>query len=233
MRPRRMTPSARSLPMLRAATDGAQARRDRARRLSGLYAITPDLADTDDLVARVEAAAIGGASAIQYRNKIADAALRRRQAEALARVAKAHRVLLVINDDPALSMAVDADGVHVGREDGGVEAARRVVGPHRIVGVSCYDSFALAENAVAAGADYVAFGSFFPSIVKPDACRADPSLLRRAAALGVPVVAIGGIYASNVGEIVRAGASAAAVISAVFDAPDVEAAAGAIAAAFG
>jgi thiamine-phosphate pyrophosphorylase len=219
--------------MLRAATDGVQQRRERAQRLTGLYAITPDLADTDDLVARVEAAATGGASAIQYRNKIADAALRLRQAEALARVAKAHGVLLVINDDPALCAAVDADGVHVGREDGGVEAARRVVGSQRIVGVSCYDDFARAESAVAAGADYVAFGSFFPSTVKPDACRADASLLRRAVGLGVPVVAIGGIDASNVGELVRAGASAAAVISAVFDAPDVRAAAAAISAVFG
>ena len=233
MRLRRTTPSAITLPMLKAATDGGQKRRDLAGRLTGLYAITPDLADTDDLVARVEAAAIGGASAIQYRNKTADAALRLRQAEALARVAKTQRVLLVINDDPALCVAVGADGVHVGREDGGVEAARRVVGLERIVGASCYDNFALAESAVAASADYVAFGSFFPSTVKPDACRADPSLLRRAVTLGVPVVAIGGIDASNVGELARAGATAAAVISAVFDAPDVTAAAGAIAAAFG
>ena len=218
--------------MLKVATDRAKGRRDRALRLAGLYAITPDLADTPALIARVEAAAIGGASAIQYRNKGADAALRRRQAEALARVAKKHRVLLVINDDPALCAAVDADGVHVGRDDGSVEAARRIVGPERIVGVSCYDNFALAEAAVAAGADYVAFGSFFPSIVKPDACRADASLLRRGVTLGVPVVAIGGIDASNVGGLARAGADAAAVISAVFDAKDVTAAARAIAAAF-
>lgn len=218
--------------MLKVATDRAKGRRDRALRLAGLYAITPDLADTPALIARVEAAAIGGASAIQYRNKGADAALRRRQAEALARVAKKHRVLLVINDDPALCAAVDADGVHVGRDDGSVEAARRIVGPERIVGVSCYDNFALAEAAVAAGADYVAFGSFFPSIVKPDACRADASLLRRGVTLGVPVVAIGGIDASNVGGLARAGANAAAVISAVFDAKDVTAAARAIAAAF-
>jgi thiamine-phosphate pyrophosphorylase len=202
------------------------------RRLSGLYAITPDLADTEELAARVEAVAIGGASAIQYRNKIADGALRRRQAEALAVVARKHRVLLVINDDPALCDVVDADGVHVGREDGGIEAARRIVGPERIVGASCYGDFARAEAAVASGADYVAFGSFFSSTVKPDAVRADASLLRRASTLGVPVVAIGGINATNVRELVREGAHAAAVISAVFDAPDVTAAARSIAAAF-
>jgi len=218
--------------MQKAATDRPARRRDRIRRLSGLYAVTPDLADTRTLVARVEAAAVGGARAIQYRNKSADAALRRRQAEALAAVARTHGALLVINDDPALCKAVDADGVHVGRDDGSVEAARRIVGEERIVGVSCYDAFALAESAVAAGADYIAFGSFFPSSVKPDARRADASLLRRAAMLGVPVVAIGGIDATNVRELARAGADAAAVISAVFHADDVTGAARAIAAAF-
>jgi len=218
--------------MQKAATDRQERRRDRIRRLSGLYAVTPDLADTETLVRRVEAAAIGGAKAIQYRNKGADAALRRRQAEALAAVAKTHGALLVINDDAALCEAVDADGVHVGRDDGSIEDARRIVGEERIVGVSCYDDFALADAAVAAGADYVAFGSFFPSSVKPHACRADISLLRRAATLGVPVVAIGGIDATNVHALVRAGAGAAAVISAVFDARDVTAAARAIASAF-
>jgi thiamine-phosphate pyrophosphorylase len=218
--------------MQRAATDREQRRRDRIRRLCGLYAVTPDLADTETLVARVEAAVAGGARAIQYRNKSADSALRRRQAQALAAVARAHGALLVVNDDPALCNAVDADGVHVGRDDGSVEAARRIVGEERIVGVSCYDDLVLAESAVAAGADYIAFGSFFPSSVKPDACRADVSLLRRAATLGVPVVAIGGIDATNVRPLVRAGAAAAAVISAVFHASDVTGAARAIAAAF-
>ena len=218
--------------MLKAVTDAAHLRRERVRRLRGLYAITPDLADTAELVARVEAAILGGASAIQYRNKIADEALRRRQAHALAAVTKEHRVLLVINDDPAVCAAVDADGVHVGREDGGVEAARRVVGAHRIIGASCYDDLALAEAAVAAGADYVAFGSFHPSVVKPTAVRADMALLRRATVLGVPVVAIGGIDATNVRDLVREGANAAAVISAVFEAPDVARAARAIADAF-
>ena len=177
--------------MLKAGIDRARrSRRDRARRLRGLYAVTPDLADTAELVARVEAAVIGGACAIQYRNKTADPALRHRQAEALARVAAKRGVLLVINDDPALCEAIDADGVHVGKDDGGVDAARRIVGPERIVGVSCYDDFALAESAVAAGADYVAFGSFFPSSVKPDAVRADigapPTRLRARRAASWP-----------------------------------------------
>jgi len=224
--------------MSAAATDaapraaGSARARQRAGRLAGLYAVTPDLADTALLVARVEAALAGGASAIQYRNKGADAALRRAQAAALARVHAARGGLLIVNDDAALAAAVGADGVHIGADDGDVAAARALVGPDRLVGVSCYDDFAVAEAAVAAGADYVAFGSFFASSVKPEARRADVALLARARGLGVPVVAIGGITAGNAPDLVRAGADAVAVITAVFGAGDVAAAARAIAATF-
>jgi len=195
--------------------------------------VTPDLADTADLVARVEAALAGGAGAIQYRSKGADAALRHRQAAALARVTMERGALFIVNDDTALCAAVGADGVHLGETDGSAAAARAIIGPERIIGISCYNDFALAEAAVAAGADYVAFGSFFASSVKPEARRADIALLRRAGTLGVPVVAIGGITAENAGSLERAGAQAGAVISAVFDARDVEAAARAIAGPWG
>jgi thiamine-phosphate pyrophosphorylase len=216
-----------------ARTDaGTALRRARARRLCGLYAVTPDRGDTALLVAEVEAALAGGAVAIQYRNKSADAELRRTQAAALARVHAARGALLIINDDPALAAEVDADGVHVGEYDGSIVAAREIVGPDRIVGASCYNELARAEAAVAAGADYIAFGSFFISPVKPGARRADIALLGRARGLGVPIVAIGGIDGENASQVVRAGADALAVISAVFDAPDIEAAARAIAAAF-
>jgi len=208
--------------MSAAATDDSAAlRRVRARRLAGLYAVTPDLADTADLVARVEAAITGGASAIQYRNKTADAALARAQASALARVHAARGALYFVNDDPMLAAAVGADGVHVGEDDGAIAAARAIVGPDRLVGVSCYNDLDLARAAVAAGADYVAFGSFFLSTVKPDALRAELSLLRDASSLGVPVVAIGGIDAGNAGDLFAAGADAVAVISAVFATGDV------------
>jgi len=213
--------------------DAAVVRRARARRLVGLYAVTPDLADTADLVARVEAALAGGAGAIQYRSKSAHAALRSRQAAELARITAKRGALFIVNDDAALCAAVGADGVHLGEADGSATAARAIVGPERIIGISCYNDFALAEAAVAAGADYVAFGSFFPSHVKPDARRADVALLARARTLGVPVVAIGGITAENAGSLERAGADAVAVISAVFDPPDVEAAARTIAGRWG
>jgi len=209
-------------PMFAAATDDAPARRRaRAACLRGLYAVTPDLADTADLVARVEAAIKGGAAAIQYRSKTADGALRRAQAGALARVHAARGALFIVNDDAALAAAVGADGVHLGEDDGSIDDARKELGPDRIVGVSCYNDFARAEAAVAAGADYVAFGSFYASGVKPAARRAELSLLQRARRLGVPVVAIGGITAGNAPDLIRAGADAVAVITAVFGLADV------------
>jgi len=216
--------------MRASATDGtAIRRRARAARLFGLYAVTPDTADTASLVASVRAAIAGGAAAVQYRNKTAERDVRRAQAAALARVHAIHGALYIVNDDAALAAEMDADGVHIGGADGDVAAARAHVGPDRIIGVSCYDDFARAEAAVAAGADYVAFGSFFESAVKPEACRADLALLERARALPVPVVAIGGVDAANANSLRVAGADAVAVISALFAAPDVESAARAIA----
>jgi thiamine-phosphate pyrophosphorylase len=217
-------------------TAGTEAtRRARSARLRGLYAITPDLADTDRLVRCVGAALAGGAHAIQYRNKAADPGLSRAQAAALAQVRAARGGLYIVNDDAALAAEVGADGVHLGEDDGGVARARGLLGPARIIGVSCYDRFELAESAVAAGADYVAFGSFFASSVKPHARRADMSLLTRARSLGVPVVAIGGITAGNAGALFDAGADAVAVISDVFghaELRDVERAAAAVDAVF-
>jgi thiamine-phosphate pyrophosphorylase len=216
-----------------AGTDAG--RRVRARRLAGLYAITPDLADTTALVARVAAAIDGGAGAIQYRNKSADAGLKRVQASALAQACAARGGLFIVNDDAALAAEVDADGVHLGEDDGRIDVAREVVGPERLIGVSCYNRFDLAEAAVAAGADYVAFGSFHPSTVKPGARRAEIALLARADALGVPVVAIGGITAANARALFEAGADAVAVIADVLgrERPaDVRDAASAIVAAF-
>ena len=207
-----------------AATDDAPSlRRARARRLRGLYAVTPDLADTADLVARVEAALAGGAGAIQYRNKTADAALRRSAGRALARVTRgARRAVHRQRRRRALRAPSGADGVHLGEDDGGIAAARAIVGPERIIGVSCYNDLARAEAAVAAGADYVAFGSFFPSRVKPDARRADVALLARARDARR---AGRRDRRHHRGQCARAacapGRDAVAVISAVFDAPDV------------
>ncbi len=219
-----------------AATDGAPAlRRARARRLCGLYALTPDLDDTALLVAKVTAALEGGACAVQYRHKSASDALRRTQAQALARLHAARGAIYIVNDDPALAAAVGADGVHLGADDASIAAARELIGEDRLIGVSCYGDLARARDAVAHGADYVAFGSFFPSSTKPGARRADVALLPAARVLGVPVVAIGGIDAANAPTLIDAGADAVAVISDVFahdDLPVIRAAAAAIAGCF-
>lgn len=195
--------------------------------ISGLYALTPDLLDSDELLERVAAAIAGGASAIQYRNKIASPPLKRAQALALRDLCAGNRVTFIVNDDINLAYSVDADGVHVGRDDASVAHARQRMGHGAIVGASCYDSLERATAAVAAGADYIAFGSFHPSAIKPDVVRADPSLITAAKTRfwTVPVVAIGGITPSHASALVAAGADALAVITAVFDAPDVRAAA--------
>ena len=212
-----------------------EARAARLARLRGLYAVTPDLADTATLLAKCAAAIDGGASAIQYRHKDAEPSLAEAQARDLVALCRARGALAIVNDDALLAARVDADGVHVGERDGGTAAARARVGPTRIVGASCYDSLALARQAVDAGADYVAFGSFFRSGTKPDARRASVDIVPLARTLGVPLVAIGGIDAANARSLAEAGIDAVAVISAVFgpdDPRDVAAAARAIAAAF-
>lgn len=206
-------------------------RRARAARLAGLYAVTPDERDTTLLCMKVRAALAGRAAVVQYRNKSAEPALRAEQARALAEICREHDALFIVNDDAKLARATDADGVHVGEDDGELADARSVIGDGRLVGVSCYGDFERARRVLAEGADYIAFGSFFASPTKPGAPRADLSLLARAHGLGAPVVAIGGITAANTGSLVAAGADAVAVIADVFayqDAAAVERAAAAI-----
>ena len=193
-------------------------------KLSGLYAITPDIADTSELLVKVEAALAGGASLLQYRNQIASAALRLVQARALLTLCREHAVPLIINDHLDLALAVDAQGLHLGAGDGSVAAARARLGPGKLLGVSCYRSI---ENALAAardGANYVAFGGFFPSRVKPSAVRTPLSLLGAAKQQqALPVVAIGGITVDNAPGLIAAGADSLAVISGLFDARDIQA----------
>lgn len=198
----------------------------KAPGIEGLYAITPDSADTAELLRRTRLVLEGGARVLQYRNKSADAVLKLAQAAALRELAREFAVPFIVNDDAHLAEQVDADGVHLGATDGDLAAARAMLGKRRIIGVSCYNRIALAREAVGAGADYVAFGAFFPSGVKPAAVRADAGLLRQARAeLAVPLVAIGGITAQNGAVLVQAGADALAVISALFDALDIPSAA--------
>ena len=192
------------------------------RAISGLYAVTPDIADTPALIAVAEAALAGGARLLQYRNKQAPATVRLAQARALHALCRKYRVPLVVNDCLDLALAVGAEGLHLGAEDGSLAAARAQLGPARILGASCYDRIELALEAERIGADYVAFGSFFPSSVKPGAVRAPLALLGNAKRrLSIPVVAIGGITLDNAPGLIAAGADGVAVISALFDADDV------------
>ena len=185
----------------------------------GLYVITDG--PRPDLIDAVARALAGGARLLQYRDKSADSARRHNEAAALRQLCDTYGVPLIINDDTALAQAVAADGVHLGKDDGDLAAARAVLGAGAIIGVSCYDSLQRATAAASAGASYIAFGAFFPSPTKPLAPRASIELLRQSAALGVPRVAIGGITPDNAASLIEAGADYLAVISAVFGADDV------------
>lgn len=201
----------------------------------GLYAITdPDLCARTGLTESVAAALHGGAVMVQYRDK--SNRRRRREAEAagLATLCRNHGAAFIVNDDPWLAKACGADGVHLGRDDTDPRQARQALGADCLIGVSCYDSLERAREAVAAGCDYVAFGSAFVSLTKPDAVHAPLALYRRAVEeLPVPVVAIGGITPHNAPALIAAGCRALAVISGVFAQADPRAAAAAYARLFG
>ena len=181
-------------------------------KLRGLYAITPEGVDPG----KVRLALEGGVALLQYRSKRRD----RQHAAAIVKLAKEHGVPVVINDDIELALELGADGAHLGRDDGDLGPAReRLKG--RILGASCYNDARLARAAVSAGADYVAFGSVFASPTKPHAVRAPLSLFGER--LGAPLCAIGGITLQNAPQLIAAGADLLAVISDVFDAPDIRA----------
>jgi len=192
------------------------------KAVRGLYVITPDGLSSDVLIARVAEALEGGARLVQYRRKGLDGSVKVIEARLIADLCRARNALFIVNDDPRLAAEVGADGVHLGSDDGSVGLARAILGGKAVVGVSCYDKLDLAVEAERCGADYVAFGSFFPSSVKPGAVRPPASLLSEARrVLSCPIVAIGGITLDRAAALVTAGADALAVISDVFEASDV------------
>ncbi|MEI7841790.1 MAG: thiamine phosphate synthase [Gallionellaceae bacterium] len=191
--------------------------------IKGLYAITPDELDTADLIRKTRLVLQGGATVLQYRNKLADAALQLTQAKALRQLTREFSTTFIVNDNVHLAVQVEADGVHLGGEDGSVVTARQQLGTEKIIGVSCYNRAPLASEAELQGADYIAFGAFFPSSTKPNAIKAEADLLRWARQhMKVPIVAIGGITLQNAPLLIAAGADALAVISAVFEAEDIQ-----------
>jgi len=195
--------------------------------IAGLYAIADSTyLAADKFVPAVRAALDGGARVIQYRDKKSEPKQREDIARALNALCREHAVPLLINDDVRLAGIVGAAGVHLGRDDPDIGAARAALGDTALIGVSCYNELPRACAAQESGADYVAFGRFFPSRTKPQAVPANIELLKQARAmLNIPIVAIGGITPENGASLIEAGADALAVIEGVFKQANIRAAA--------
>jgi thiamine-phosphate pyrophosphorylase len=215
-----------------------QAHNTRHEQLHGLYVITDThLITRGRFAATVEAAISNGARIVQLREKDAPPEEVARLGRELIAVTRRYGAVLLINDYPEVARDIGADGVHVGREDTSVAAARMLLGPQAIIGASCYGDIDLAVAAEHAGADYVAFGTPFPSVTKPPTSAQRPErsldIFRQAKQrVTIPVFAISGITLANAPQVVAARADGIAVVSAVFGAPDVGAAARALAALF-
>ncbi|MFW6020991.1 MAG: thiamine phosphate synthase [Guyparkeria sp.] len=199
-------------------------------RLKGLYVLTDTSRfEREELVKAVAASIEGGARIVQYRDKSDDVARRREEAAALAELCRAHDRVFIVNDDVALAIEVGADGVHLGRDDAPLDETRarfEAEGLDAIIGVSCYADRLRAERAAEQGADYLAFGAMFPSPTKPHAPGAPAEVLGWARErLGRPVCGIGGITARNVADLLTYRPDMIAVVSEVFAAPDIRAAA--------
>lgn len=195
-------------------------------QLYGLYGITDSelLPNDETLLDSVQKALEGGMRILQYRDKSSDTTRRLRQAKALVALCHQHNAVLLINDDVELAKLSGADGVHLGQGDGSPSQARAALGAQAIIGVTCHDQLELAQEAAAQGADYVAFGAFFPSKTKPNAKPAPLELLHTARQeINAPVVAIGGITVDNAHQVIDAGAQMIAVVHALFAAADITA----------
>ncbi len=193
-------------------------------RLKGLYAITDErLIAEEDFSEAIEAALMGGASIIQYRDKSDNQHKRLQQARSLRELCTRYGATCIINDDIELAKAVAADGVHLGQDDAELAHARQSLGETAIIGISCYNDIELALTAETNSADYVAFGTMFSSPTKPDAVTAGPDIISQAKKqLSIPVCAIGGITTENIHQLVHHRADMAAVISCLFAAEDIK-----------
>ena len=185
--------------------------------MRGLYLVTPDWDDTQQLLHITEQALRGGVALLQYRHKTADAALRQEQAECLQALCRTYKVPFIINDYVELCLALDADGIHVGGTDASVAQVRAAVGPEKIVGASCYGSIDLAHDAHRAGASYVAFGGFYPSKVKKYPVTTSADIVAQSKReIPLPSVVIGGMTHANAAPLVAQGADMVAAISSVY-----------------
>lgn len=195
--------------------------------LKGIYAVTaPELTPGQHLYQAVELALRGGVSLVQYRDKTASASERYTHARNLQKICERYQAPLIINDDVELTQRIGAAGVHLGDSDVPLSTARGLLGPQAIIGISCYNRLSAGLDAAMAGADYVAFGSAYPSPTKPEAVHAPLALYQQAKnALAIPVCAIGGIDSSNAPTLITCGVDMLAVISGIFAQNNIESAA--------
>lgn len=195
-------------------------------KLTGLYAITdPHLLPGKALFSGVLDALLGGAAIIQYRNKLTTPTEQYKEATELRKITQDHGALFLINDNLRLCMEVDADGVHLGRQDGDIAAARATLGTDKILGVTCHSDLHYANECSILGANYCAFGRIFPSKTKPSASPCELTTLAAAASANYPSVAIGGIDSGNASEVIACGVDMVAVINGVFAQADIREAA--------
>jgi thiamine-phosphate pyrophosphorylase len=198
-------------------------KKHRPYNISGVYAVTPNDLDTARLCKNVESALRGGVTMVQYRNKVADAALRLMQASALLALCRSFKVPLVINDHLDLCAQIDADGLHLGATDCDLGAARRLLGADKIIGASCYNQLDLALNAERSGASYVVFGACFSSDTKPNAVNVPLSLYTEAKQkINIPIVAIGSITLDNALQVIESGANSIALIGGLFNTKNIQ-----------
>lgn len=196
----------------------------RSQEISGLYAITPDLENTNDLLNKVQQALEGRVQLIQYRNKLANEILRRKQAKLLLQLCREYGIPLIINDHLDLAIEIDADGLHAGQDDISVTQARNQFGQDKIIGASCYNNLDLAVQAEKEGADYVAFGAFFSSLTKPNTISVTMDLVDQAKKrISLPIVAIGGIKLANARTVIQGGCAAVAVCNDLFHTENIKA----------
>jgi thiamine-phosphate pyrophosphorylase len=191
--------------------------------IKGLYAVTPEEKDSCVLSSQVESCIIGGARLIQYRSKTLSKIEQNKQAKKIKTICNYHKVPLIINDDIELCRILDADGVHLGENDDSLEKARLLLGPSKIIGVSCYNSIDRVKKAVDKGATYIALGACFPTITKPNAPIATLDLISLVLKeFKIPLVAIGGINLENIELLINEGVSCFALINSLFKTKDIE-----------
>ena len=191
--------------------------------IKGLYAVTPDEKNLYTLSSKVESCIRGGARLIQYRSKGLSKTEQNKQAREIKMVCDRYKVPLIINDNVELCRIINANGVHLGEDDDSLEKARLVLGPSKIIGVSCYNSIDRVRKAVDRGATYIALGACFPSKTKPHAPTASLDLIDLVLKnFKIPVVAIGGINLENIELLTNKGISCVALINSLFKGKDIE-----------